>query len=717
MTDLSFQTPLYLALPLVVVALSLMLIGVVLADRWRRTIHWLLALLFMDIGLWGLFIFLMRYSSNVEQALFWDRLVAPVILLMPALYFHFTVVYAGTRIHRFLVTAAYLLPTVALALIPTNLLVVDMEVQEYGYSPDFAPLMYILSLAVYLLLLAGVYNLFRAYGRAESYADRNRLRYLMAAIVFPMLGGVFEFFPSSYPSAMFGNLLFCMVTAVAILKYHLLDIDVAFRKGLSYLLMSAMVAVPYVGLIMGFNQVLGSSRMSVWVHLLMLTMLALALLPLWGRVQEFINRLFYRQRYDYLRALEDFSNEAHDVRNLDVLAGSLVKLVNRALQTAGVYLFLPTVSGDFEVISSTDNKLSGLTLHSHSAVVSWLRGNRRSLHFRTVEILPQLQSLSALERSRLAAVKTEMLVPLKTKDEELVGILVLAHKVSDQPFSEEDERLVTTVASRMAVEIENARLYFMESSMRRELEEQNQRKTEFLHSVAHELKTPLTAIISSSELLRTDLPSLSENQTSSLLTNINKSSWRMNKRISELLDFAKIQTGLLELSRQYIDPAPFLQDLIGQFTILFASKGQNLVFDVPETLPYVYVDRTKLEQIFINLIENANKFSPRDTEVRLSSRVRDNEILFEVHDSAVQVSEEERLKIFEPYYRGEDGDQRQRLPGLGLGLAIAKELAKLHDGRIWVMPGADKGNVFVLCLPIAVDYQPEKVPAERSSSC
>lgn len=245
-----------------------------------------------------------------------------------------------------------------------------------------------------------------------------------------------------------------------------------------------------------------------------------------------MDRWFYRQRFDFLKELEDFSQKAHDIRELDQLSSSLVKLISRALQTSDVHLLLSSSSGDFTTVCSAGEKTPQLTIKSRSPLLRWLRSNEGVLHRKALDTIPQLQSLTPNEANELNKVWAKLFVPLKNKEGQLVGILILSEKLSEQPYSEEDERLVLSVASRVAVELENARLYTSEKSMRKELQRQNEQKTEFLHSVAHELKTPLTAIISSSELLSTEPSSATVSQRHRLIQNIVQSAWSMDGRVT-----------------------------------------------------------------------------------------------------------------------------------------------------------------------------------------
>jgi len=275
----------------------------------------------------------------------------------------------------------------------------------------------------------------------------------------------------------------------------------------------------------------------------------------------------------------------------------------------------------------------------------------------------------------------------------------LGQKLGQQTYSSEDRELLSSLASQMAMALENARLYDSEKTMRMELEKLDEQKTEFLHSVAHELKTPLTAVISSSEILSEDSPT-SHRLREKLITNIRTSAESMNRRVTELLDLAQMQIGKLVVEPTSLEMGRAITEMASQLEVLFEKKKQTLTLEIPDSLPEANVDRVKLEQVLFNLLSNAHKFSPSGSDIILRIREVDRKIIVEVEDSAPVVTEEEKEKLFDPYYRGGDSDMRKRLPGIGLGLAISKKLVELHGGEIWVKSKPGKGNTFAFSLPI-----------------
>jgi signal transduction histidine kinase len=174
----------------------------------------------------------------------------------------------------------------------------------------------------------------------------------------------------------------------------------------------------------------------------------------------------------------------------------------------------------------------------------------------------------------------------------------------------------------------------------------------------------------------------------------------MDKKVAGLLDLAQMQIGELKIEPKPLEIGRMITEAASQLCILFEKKEQTLTLEIPDSLPKVNADRGKLEQVLFNLLSNANKFSPTGSNIILRAREMDRRIIVEVDDSAPVVTEEEKRKLFDPYYRGEDADKRKRLPGLGLGLAISKKLVDLHQGQIWVESKPGKGNTFAFSLPV-----------------
>jgi len=697
-----------------VVAFSLAVL--VLFRNYRKTTYRLFAIYLAGMGLWGLFIFALRVSPDTVYAKAWAQTIAPSGLLTSAVFLHFSLIHTSrAKIKLWIPMVIYSLCLIVTALAISGQLVEEVITDAWGYLPIYTPINQFTALISYTFLIIGITNFVRAYRKSTSFSERNSYIYILAGVLFAMLGGVIDFIStinsSVPPIGLIGNIFFGILATVAVLKYHLLDIRIVVRKSFAYVITSTMVAIPYVGLIVLFSRVL-QQRLSPWVHIFLLLGAALLLQSLWRWVQRWVDRLFYRDQYDFLRELEKFSQETHDISRLPELGASLVNLISRAFQAENVHLMLANESGDFNTVARAREGSAAISITKRSPLVQWLNENKGALPRIQMELDPKLQSITTREKTDFNSIMAQIFVPLKTNKGELVGILVMGTKKSEQPYSDEDLSRIITVTSRVSIELENARLYAQELSARKELQRQDEQKTEFLHHVAHELKTPLTAIISSSELMTAEnIISIPIEQRERLLNNINRSAWLMDRKVGELLDMARIQIGRLEMNLIPLDMGEIIEDLTSQLSSLFKNKEQSLEIIVPITLPRAKGDRERTAEVILNLLSNANKFSPAGGHITIIASIDDNMITLAVKDSAPTISEVDRERIFNAYYRGGSNEEQQRVSGLGLGLAISKRLAELQGGEIGLICKEGQGNTFYFTLPIW--QEPEQNPEDK----
>ncbi len=227
------------------------------------------------------------------------------------------------------------------------------------------------------------------------------------------------------------------------------------------------------------------------------------------------------------------------------------------------------------------------------------------------------------------------------------------------------------------------------------LENQIQQRIEFTRALVHELKTPLTSTINSSEALINQ----AQNEMSKRLSkNIYISAIKLNKRINELLDLSKIEVGILNVKCEPMDLITLIKEMSYNMLLEAAKKEQNLKFEMPDVLPMIMADEERVEQIISNLISNAFKYSKRNRQVTLKVSRDENNAIIEVKDEGLGIEEQELTRIFEPYKRSIVN--KEQLSGLGIGLALSKKLVELQNGKIWVISTIGTGSSFFVSLPI-----------------
>ena len=253
-------------------------------------------------------------------------------------------------------------------------------------------------------------------------------------------------------------------------------------------------------------------------------------------------------------------------------------------------------------------------------------------------------------------------------------------------------------------EMELQKFYQEEKNLRQKLEEEMKRRVEFTRALAHELKTPLTSVLSSSDLLVSEV---SDEPLQSLAKNIRQGASNLNNRIDELLDLARGEVGMLQLKTEATDILQVLRETADSMTALASGRGQSLFLALPPSLPVVEADGGRIQQVVTNLLNNAIKFTPKGGKIILRAKRKGSSVVVEVQDTGRGVSREEQERLFEPYQRlGSDEDN---LSGLGLGLSLCKTLVELHGGKIWVRSHTGKGSIFGFSLPLnrAIRKKPE----------
>jgi len=483
----------HLLFPLLQVLFSLSLIVVVLRGNFRNITNRLFSLFLVGLAVWGALIFGMRASPDLQHAYYWENCLIPVAPFIGVVLYHFAVRYTLTQIRRWFVPLLYFICFLFIFLIPTDLVHKGMQLKPYGYAPIFGPVFPVIAIFSITITLMGLQVLVKSYRTLSDAEHRNRIAYIILGVIFMFLGGMFDILPTFgvplYPGMIIGNIAFCLLTTVAIMRHNLLDIRIVARKSLAYLLVSLVIAVPYVSILLLLNQILRTRMEPWWVHTIIVLLLAILLRPLYSRAQNLVDRLFYRDRYDYLKALETFSRQTQSLTDSAKLGSTMVNLIAKALRSSNVYLLQPSPrSSDFTTAFPTgeNNPTPAIRLKKRGALVKWLERSNSMLLYEDIEIIPQLQGITSKEREPLEQVGAELISPLKAPTGQLSGILILGKKLSEQPYTGEDKQLIYAICNHMSTNLENVRLYNesqQEVEERKQAEEALQESKERIHTI------------------------------------------------------------------------------------------------------------------------------------------------------------------------------------------------------------------------------------------
>ena len=301
-----------------------------------------------------------------------------------------------------------------------------------------------------------------------------------------------------------------------------------------------------------------------------------------------------------------------------------------------------------------------------------------------------------------------IIVPLTARGR-VLGALTLARAVAGRKYDREDLALGEELATRCANAIENARLYQSEQQARRAADVANQAKDEFLAIVSHELRTPLNAIMGWAKML----PSLEVDPTRrrSAVETIERNAVAMAQLIEDLLDMSRVISGKLRIEVQEVDIVRVIQAAIDSIHPAALARSVELSTAFEADIPLMMGDPTRLQQIVWNLLSNAVKFTPKGGSVQVRLRRAGSAVEIAVTDTGKGIAPSFLPRVFEPF-RQEDASSTRTRGGLGLGLAITKQLVELHGGTISAhSEGDNRGATFTVSLPISA-----VVPAVQISS-
>lgn len=230
-----------------------------------------------------------------------------------------------------------------------------------------------------------------------------------------------------------------------------------------------------------------------------------------------------------------------------------------------------------------------------------------------------------------------------------------------------------------------------------QLEELDRLKSEFVSLVSHELRAPLTNVRGAIELMEAGCPALNPTCTR-MFKIVSEQIGRLGRMVDEVLNASRIEAGGLTLAREAVDVVWVADRVIDEF----AARHTGHRFRRPRGAlhPRLWADADRLHEVIANLLDNAVKYSPEDTEVTVSVKLGNGEGIVSVSDSGPGIPPDEQSRVFEKFHRLDTGDSKETY-GYGLGLYLCRRLIEAMAGRIWVESEADHGATFRFALPLA----------------
>jgi signal transduction histidine kinase/DNA-binding NarL/FixJ family response regulator len=309
-----------------------------------------------------------------------------------------------------------------------------------------------------------------------------------------------------------------------------------------------------------------------------------------------------------------------------------------------------------------------------------------------------VQGRAGLRTLRKEGVQSLIAVPIRAEGE-VLGIIQLSSRVP-RNFRPEEVNLLATIGNQMGVAVQRAQLYEETKRQALELEKASKLQADFTAMIAHDLRSPLMNIMGTAEVMTEGMFGPVNDEQKKWLGKIRGNSRTLMDLVSDFLDVSKLETGNIDVRKEAVGLQRLIQKSVEDYTVLAHDKKIALTAAVDPTLPLIYVDPRRLDQVLSNLITNALKFTPEGGRVEVGGgRMDATQANVWVKDNGTGIPANEVNHLFAKYRQGSNAVQCEQ-KGTGLGLVICKMIVEAHGGKIWIESQEGKGSTFYFSLPL-----------------
>jgi signal transduction histidine kinase len=688
-------------------AINLTLCLVVFFDNPKGVVNRVFTLLILSFVGWNAGELIMINSDQHSMALIGVKIIFAGVFLFPVFFLHFSYVFPQ-KFTRFFdgwrSTLLYAGPVILL--IPFVLLLqVDIgRVLQIGsifyYVFTFKGpleshvLAWVLSLIGLGYFSWGVLNFILSYGQTKIARQRLQILYLLVGICSMFIIGLvlhvanyfFELGYSFFFVASLYSLLISFFFALAIVKYRLVDIHFIIRGGILYSILTGLVLVIYVLLIKNVCDILANKfgTTSLLVESVFILVLVFLLRPLERRVEEFIDRFFYRDRYLFRLKFFEFTRTLLNILDLQTLSRATVEFISQALVVNKVGIWTLDVEADSYRMTSQTGFLEERPFAEESPFIAYLKKSPRAVELESIKNYYPLQA----DVKEMMIEHIALVIPFQW-EEGLLGFLLVGDKRNGKNFTIMEIEALEALAPAMAMAISRALLY--QNLKRKDLQMMQSEKLaalgEMAASFVHGIRNPLGIISGSAETLKKKIP---EPVQSEMIQFIREESERINRMLTNFLEFAKPKPPTF----QEVNLKDILRRTVDLSSIPARERGVQVVQEYPQDKVSLFLDPEQIHEAFVNLELNALEAMPAGGTLRITLTQKENkDVIIRVSDTGVGIPAGRESKIFDPFFTTKE-------QGTGLGLTIVHTVVKNHGGTISVANNDGGGATFTISLPV-----------------
>ena len=629
-------------------------------------------------------------------------------LIVPPLFVHFTLIFQRdntTKWRKLLYT--YYIVAIVLALLINIAFIYALNVFNDSSIDTYLILFNLVRVYLIIGVIFSISLFVRALTVEKGSVEKKQLKWLLFGFIIGPLSFVLLwvlpilFSGKALVPEELVMMLLCAVPitfAIAIIKYHLLNIDEVLNRSIVYAIVIVLLLVLYSISIFIFVSSFHVSNQTI-VSAIAAVLLAVLFQPMKTKVQQFVDKKFFRVQYNFREELNKFTSTIKNYNDINSLGEYLIREID---------FLIPVEKIAFSMIDERTRKLFIKSQKNFDNIANKsLRIKPENLlrkWFQAAAIKNKVEAeadISTIFQNTLIRWEISLVVPIKSVKEELYGFLILGNKKSGTRFSTEDVDLLKDVGINVGTTIERIKLQeqlIREKLTAERLEELNKQKSLFVSTVSHDFKTPLTSIKIFAEMLLENEKRLSD-KSKNHLEIIEGETDRLTRLINNVLDFSKIEKGVKEYSFREIHFNKIIKNVIELMQYTLKMKGFNLDTNLEVFDDLIYGDADAITEAIENIISNAIRFSSEKKEIQVFTYAKDNFSCVSVKDNGIGIDQNDLNKIFDPFYRSENA-KVQKIEGTGLGLPIVKHIIEAHKGKILIESNPEKGSTFTLCFPI-----------------
>ncbi len=654
----------------------------------------------LSIALWSIFLFFNLGAQAKDTAVLFVKLLHIFSLLIPVFFLHITLILTRQITKRLKIlypayTFSFFLITL-IAFLPRELYLTAEYREHFGFfvcvPGPFYPVHLIFAIGV--IILAWALSL-KPFFLSEG-IEKQRLKYFLISTLIGWSGGLTNYFINYniriFPFYPFGNytiLAYIAVLAYTILRYQLMDIEVIIKKTLVFAGLFTFAYGVIVGIAMITQELL--PQLLAVNRLVSLAISAVVIVfslrPLENFLVNATNKYLFQKKYDPRKILKEFADEALTILNLDKLCRVTIDTLVKHLYLKNCAILLLIIEDlGYGIYDSFGIENKGIYFNTESTLVKSLKNSQLPLLYQSYD-----KSLQATDNTKkdMDKIQSQLCIPLVIRNE-LVGILSLGAKKSDQPYNADDIDILITLTKTLSIAISNARL-FMQAAQNEKLATIGT----ITSAIDHEVCGPLGNISVNMQLFMSDIGRGMYKNYNELLKKVKDIIQDTRERIRQATNITNKLSNFAKPSNVVeSEPIGIAQGVEDALILLKHKLELNKIKvekNIPENLPKIVVDENQIQQIFFNLIRNAAEAIKEKGTITIIAKEDNNKVKIQIQDTGCGIPEDKLDEIFKPFYT-----TKGEIKGSGYGLAIVKELVQRNNGNIAVKSKVGKGTIFYL---------------------